>query len=345
MNQSPSNPLDPNDLSRPNGNFFGFPYTVEESRVVFLPVPWDATTSYRAGAAKAPSAILQASLQVEWYDFHFPQAWQQKQGTVPINPEIEQKNRQIRPDVEYVIDYLEKGGHTQDSAIQSYLEQINQAGKDLNHWVYTQAKDLLSQNKLIGLVGGDHSVPLGLMQALGEIYPSYGILHLDAHADLRQGFEGFTYSHASIMYNALEITQISHLVQVGIRDVCEAEYDKIQQDPRIFAFDDGQLKANTYQGMRWAAQCEQIIEKLPENVYISFDIDGLDPAFCPNTGTPVPGGLDFNQAVYLIENLVKSGRKIISFDLCEVAPGVDQWDGNVAARLLYKVANLMLLSQ
>ena len=110
-------------------------------------------------------------------------------------------------------------------------------------------------------------------------------------------------------------------------------------------FDDWQLKDNTYSGMNWATQCEKIIATLPEAVYISFDIDGLTPEFCPHTGTPVPGGLDFNQAIYLIQTLVKAGKTIIGFDLCEVAPGESgEWDGNVGARLLYKLSNLMYLS-
>jgi len=98
----------------------------------------------------------------------------------------------------------------------------------------------------------------------------------------------------------------------------------------------------------WQQQCANIINNLSEKVYISFDIDGLNQVFCPNTGTPVAGGLDFNQAIYLLQTLVKSGKKIIGFDICEVAPdktNQNQWDGNIGARLLYKLTNLMYLSQ
>jgi agmatinase len=120
----------------------------------------------------------------------------------------------------------------------------------------------------------------------------------------------------------------------------------IESDHRLVLFDDWQLKNNVYEGMTWQKQCQTIISNLSENVYISFDVDGLNQIFCPHTGTPVPGGLDFNQAIYLVQTLVKSGKKIIGFDLCEVSPGEsDQWDGNIGARLLYKLANLMYLSQ
>lgn len=346
--------IDQDDVTIRNGNFFGFPTTIQEAKIVFLPVPWDVTTSYGEGTANGPQTILNASYQLDWYDFDLDDAWQIGHGTVPINPEIRAKNDCIRIISKAVIDHLEAGGDIEDQQIQQNLIIVNQASVDLNNWVYAQTKDLLAQGKLIGLVGGDHSIPLGYMKALAEKHGEYGILQIDAHADLRPGFEGFIYSHASIMYNALQLSGITHLVQVGIRDLCEGEIQRIKSAPRsgslrdrrIIMFDDWQLKDNAYSGMNWATQCEKITATLPQSVYISFDIDGLNPEFCPHTGTPVPGGLDFNQVIYLIQTLVKAGKTIIGFDLCEVAPGeFGEWDGNVGARLLYKLGNLMYLSQ
>ena len=338
--------FNPSDLVRPNGNFFGFNYTIEEASVVLLPVPWDATTSYRRGTAFGPQAILDASLQLDFHDFDLPQAWLLGHATVPIASDIQAKNEKIRAIAETVINYLEGGGNVRDKAIEEQLALVNQASAVLNDWVYTQARELLNKDKQIGVVGGEHSVSLGLLAALAEKYREYGILQIDAHADLRQAYEGFIYSHASIMHNALQLPNISRLVQVGIRDICDEEIQRANSDRRIVRFDDYQLKANAYEGVIWARQCEEIIAALPQLVYVSFDIDGLSPEFCPHTGTPVPGGLDFNQAIYLIQKLVKAGKTIIGFDLCEVAPGDgDQWDGNVGARLLYKLSNLMYLSQ
>ena len=332
--------FNPNNITIPNGSFFGFPYSVAEADIVFLPVPWDVTTSYGEGAAQAPQAILDASVQLDWYDFDLPQAWQTRCGTIPINADIQEKNRVTRSIALEIIEYLETGGQVDDSAIAKQLATVNQASVDLNHWVYQQASELLEQGKLVGIVGGDHSVPLGLMQALTQKHEEYGILQIDAHADLRQAYEGFTYSHASIMDNALRIPQVGPLVQVGIRDVCEAEMARVKRDDRIIIFDDWQLKTKAYEGITWAAQCREIISHLPEKVYISFDIDGLNPTYCPHTGTPVPGGLEFNEAIYLLRSLIKAGKTIIGFDLCEVAPGKDgdEWDGNVGARVLYKLA-------
>ncbi|MBE9040811.1 agmatinase family protein [Oscillatoriales cyanobacterium LEGE 11467] len=338
-------PFDPNGVSRPNGCFFGFPDSGEEAKIVFLPVPWDVTTSYGIGTADGPQAILEASLQVDLYDFDLPDAWQIPRGTIPIDARIRDRSATLQHQARSIVAHLEEGGEVSDLAIAAQLQIVNQASSVLNDWVYERARSLLEENKLVGLVGGDHSTPLGLMKALAQRHGEYGILQIDAHADLRQAFEGFTHSHASIMYNALQLSEMTHLVQVGIRDACEEERQLAISDSRVVMFDDWQLKANGYQGISWHQQCEAIVAALPEKVYISFDIDGLDPRFCPHTGTPVPGGLDFNQGIYLIQILARSGKTIIGFDLCEVAPGMnDEWDGNVGARLLYKLSNLMYLS-
>ncbi|NCJ05802.1 agmatinase [Synechococcales cyanobacterium C] len=337
--------FDPNAITPANGRFFGFPYPVEAANVILLPVPWDVTTSYTEGAAAGPQAILDASCQLDWYDFAVPRAWEIGHGSLPISAEILQKNQHYRQLAKQIITALEQGADANDTELQQLLAQVNRGTAALNQWVYEQVTPLLEQGKLIGLVGGDHSVPLGFLRALAAHHTRFGILQIDAHADLRRAYEGFTDSHASIMYNALQLNAVSHLVQVGIRDVCEAEMTLAQQDLRIIQFTDPQLKANAYEGMIWSVQTEQIVAKLPQQVYISFDIDGLDPALCPHTGTPVPGGLDFNQALYLLESLVKAGKTIIGFDLCEVAPGqTGNWDGNVGARLLYRLGNLMYAS-
>ncbi len=197
---------------------------------------------------------------------------------------------------------------------------------------------------MVGIVGGDHSVPYGFIKALSELKPGFGILQIDAHADLRDAYEGFTFSHASIMYNALKLNGIKKLVQVGVRDECEDEINLVAKNELIVQYDDYLMAAAEFEGKNWGKQCVEIISKLPERVYVSFDIDGLSPEFCPNTGTPVPGGLSFQKAVYLLRKLVESGRKIIGFDVSEVAPGKDEWDANVGARIIYKLCNLMYLS-
>lgn len=336
--------FNPNNIGIPNGNYFGFPYSVDESKIVIIPVPWDVTTSYGAGTSKGPSAILDASIQLDFYDFDVENAWQIGHSTADFPQDIFNLNSNLRKDAEKIINHLEEGKSPDEPEIKNLLAKINLASQNLNQRVYQQSKKYLSEEKLIALVGGDHSTPLGLINAICEKYDEIGILHIDAHADLRNAYEGFQFSHASIMFNALKNDNISKLVQVGVRDVCDEEISFIKNDPRVTLFDDNQLKQNQFEGKYWKKQCDSIISTLPENVYISFDIDGLDPSFCPNTGTPVPGGLDYSQAVYLIKQLVEQKKKIIGFDLSEVAPGNDEWDANVGARLLYKISNLMYKS-
>ncbi|HVA99402.1 MAG TPA: arginase family protein, partial [Bacteroidia bacterium] len=159
---------------------------------------------------------------------------------------------------------------------------------------------------------------------------------------LRDAYEGFEFSHASIMFNALKIKQVSKLVSVGIRDYCEAEATLISNsNGRIKTYFDRTLKNRAYKGDSWKSICIEIVNNLPEKIYLSFDIDGLDPKLCPNTGTPVAGGFEFEQALFLIETVIASGKKIIAFDINEVSPGKDEWDANVGARLLYRIANLV----
>lgn len=164
---------------------------------------------------------------------------------------------------------------------------------------------------------------------------SFGILQIDAHADLRKAYEGFTYSHASIMYNAMQIEQITSLTQVGIRDICAEEVDFINANNNVHCFYYEKIKEEQYCGKTWQQQVAEIVATLPQNVYISFDIDGLDPKLCPNTGTPVAGGFEFNETVYLIKAVKESGKNIIGCDLNEV--GNNEWDANVGARVLYQL--------
>jgi agmatinase len=228
---------------------------------------------------------------------------------------------------------------------------VNEHGTKLNRYVYDQTREVLAQGKIAAVVGGDHSVPFGAFQAIAEKHPGFGILHFDAHSDTRKAYEGFEWSHASIMHNALErIPGIGKLVQVGIRDVCEEEIEyTASQKARVKTFFDRNNQRRKIEGTTWATIAKEIVAELPKEVWVSFDIDGLDPRFCPHTGTPVPGGMDFAEACYVISALVQSGRKIVGFDLNEVAPNLadegDEWDANVGSRLLYKLCAWTLASQ
>lgn len=338
----------PNEVGIANGNLFGFPFSVEEASIIIIPVPWEVTISYQAGTANAPQAILDASPQLDFYDPYVENAWQIGIAMLEILPAWQHKNHILRKKAEKYINSLETGHSLSVSEQDTIRNEINQSCHELNQWLASESKTWLAKNKLVGVLGGDHSTSLGLIQTLSKKYNTFSILQIDAHADLRQAYEGFTFSHASIMYNALKYPQVERLVQVGIRDICPAEVESIRHSHgRIVTFFDWDLKKAVFAGQNWSNLCKNIISQLSKHVYISFDIDGLDPKLCPHTGTPVPGGLQFEEALHLISSIVDSGRTIIGFDLCEIAPAPhhgDEWDANVGSRLLYRLANLMAVS-
>jgi agmatinase len=328
-----------------NGNLFGLPFTPETSSLVLIPVPWEVTVSYHAGTAKGPQAILEASTQVDLSVKEIPNAWQLGVSMLPVPKDLLEESTKLRELASQHIKAVEAGEKVM--AGNPIVAQINEASENLNIYVKSTALKWLKESKMVGLVGGDHSTPLGLLRALGEVHDRFGILQIDAHADLRKAYEGFTYSHASVMFNALKIPAVQRLVQVGIRDYCDEELQVMERAMgRVVTFFDQTIKSTIYDGKTWGNICDSIIKELPQNVYISFDIDGLDPVLCPNTGTPVPGGLQFDQVTYLLRKLAKSGKRIIGFDLNEVAPSLSSdWDANVGARLLYQLCNWMAVSQ
>ena len=161
---------------------------------------------------------------------------------------------------------------------------------------------------------------------------------------------GFENSHASIMYNVMEkISGIEKLVQVGIRDFCEQEFEYTKNHKKIEVYFDQVLARRKMSGESFQKIAHEIVSRLPKNIYISFDIDGLDPRFCPHTGTPVPGGLDYHEVILIIQEIVRSGKTLVGFDLVEVAPSSkdknDEWDANVGMRLLYKMTSASLATQ
>lgn len=343
--------FDPNAAATADSGIFGLPFDEKESALLLYPVPWEATTSYGGGTGEGPAAILEASRQVDLYDADVLKPYEAGLHMLPENREIRSWNVEAKALAARVID---AAGVTQgDRELEAALQAVNAASERVNLDVERATQRILSGEKIPGIVGGDHSVPFGALKAIAGKNPSFGILHFDAHLDLRNAYEGFQWSHASIMHNVLErIPAVSKLVQVGIRDFCEEEMDYARsQGARVRVFTDRELTRRKFQGASWDQVAREIVEQLPKEVWVSFDIDGLDPRYCPHTGTPVPGGLEFQEANYILSLVVQSGRKIIGFDLNEVAPhpewpeGGDEWDANVGARMLYKLCAWTLASQ
>jgi len=313
-----------------------------------LPVPWDSTVSYHTGAAKGPNAILEASPQLDFHLPAFPEAWRVGYALERPLASVAELNTEMGPvrDEFMRAQETENNNHTH---LQHLRKRLNDASEKVLMAVNEASTRLLTQGKSVGVIGGEHSAPLGLLQALGTREPGFGILQLDAHADLRNAFMGLKHSHASIMFNALELKGLQKLVQVGLRDVCQEEAQLAKADSRVDWFTQADLNNWLFGGSTWHALCQTIVKKLPQRVYVSFDIDGLDPSLCPHTGTPVPDGLGFGQAMYLLEQVVASGRTIIGFDLCEVAPHPtdphNDFDANVGARVLWRLCTLLAASK
>lgn len=339
--------FDPNAVGNPNNNIFSLPFPEEDARLVILPVPWEVTVSYIAGTARAPEHILNASLQVDLFDPDFRNAWKQGYYLRPCDKKVLMKSDYLRKEAELYINYIAQGEVVADNKFMcKTLKEINEGSNFLNTWVYEQTKELLHEGKLVGLLGGDHSTPLGFYKAIGEKYQDFGILHIDAHCDLRKSYEGFKYSHASIMYNALEeIPALTKLVQVGVRDFCDEEFDyMINSKERVITYFDKDIKERQFDGDTWKTIADEIVNHLPHYVYISFDIDGLDPKLCPHTGTPVQGGFETEQVFYLFKKIAQSGRQLVGFDLVEVGVSHSEYDENVGARCLFKLCNMLMMA-
>lgn len=336
--------FDPNSPGMIDGNIFGLPFSFEESNLVVIPVPWDLTASFGRGTGNAPEQVAKASLQVDLYDQDYPDGWKEGFFMLDIPEAFKELNKQLNAKSREIIRLLEAGEDpNSNSTIKVSLEKINEASEAMREWVLEQAQKMIKHGKHVIVLGGDHSSSLGLMQALSLESPGYGILQIDAHADLREAYEGFTLSHASIMYHAMQLEGVSKLVQTGIRDVCEEEMNRIDSGKHpIDLFTDRYIKDAMMEGRNFSSICDEIVDCLPEKVYISLDVDGLEPSLCPNTGTPVPGGFTFEELEYLLRKVVDSGRSIIGADICET--GDHPWDANVSARLLFKLSNLICLS-
>jgi len=332
--------FNPNDPGGADSNIFGLPYTTKEADLVLLPIPWEATVSYGAGTAKGPAAIMEASKQIDLFHPLINEMWNKKMAMDDIPVAISRLSAATRKKAIKIIDSILAGKPVNKKA----QDEVNVACEKMIAEVGKQAEKFIQSKKAVANVGGDHSTTLGLLRTLAK-NNSFGILQIDAHCDLRKAFEGFEYSHASIMYNALKETNIRSLTQVGIRDYCDEEVQYIKNSKnRVKVFFDRDNQYEKIKGENWAAICKRIIATLPQNVFISFDIDGLTPDHCPNTGTPVPGGLTFAEASYLIEQTALQ-RNIISFDLNEVSPREDEWDANVGARVLFQLCCAYFISK
>ncbi|MEM7040882.1 MAG: agmatinase family protein, partial [Bacteroidota bacterium] len=293
----------PDAPGQTNAGIFGLPHTAETANFVVYPVPWEVTVSYRAGTAKGPEAIRAASPQLDLFDEIYGNVWQYGIAMAEANADIVALNAATRPKAAFVIEALEAGADPEENPeLIGAQTQVDLACLEMSKIVEAETKALLDAGKMVVLVGGDHSTPLGYFRALQAHYGDFGILQIDAHLDLRDSYEGFEYSHASIMHNVLKEGLSSQIVSVGVRDFSEGEWNIAREDIRVEPWGIREIRKRMYERASWADTCRRIVAYLPHFVYISFDIDGLDPSLCPHTGTPVPGGLGFEEVRFFAGN-------------------------------------------
>lgn len=310
---------------------FGFQTPIEEADLIILPVPWEGSISFRAGTANAPEEILRISNQID----HF----------IPGIDNVESyKISAFLPPSEIIERNLKISQLKHEGALKS-VRNINVVITEVQHWLREFTTEWLKQGKIIAYLGGDHSITPAFIHALSNFYNSFSILHIDAHADLRSSYDGLEFSHASAMYHCLQSESVDMLTQVGIRDISPEEAKYIRGNTRIQAYHSFDIHSRLYSGETWTRICEDIISSLSDNVYVSFDIDALSPENAPFTGTPVPGGLTYMQAIYLLRKVGES-RRIIGFDLVEVGYNpVNNIDCIIAAHLLYHLSCITIYSQ
>lgn len=275
----------------------------KDSKVVILPVPYEATTSYGKGTAKGPEGIYKASHYVELFD--------------------EELNREF---------CFEKG----NGIASLYPVKIHGLkGKKALDVIYKDVLKLIQDKKFVVTLGGEHSISTAPIKAHFDFYKDLSILHFDAHSDLRDEYGGTKYSHASFCARVAEFTK--DITQVGIRAQCKEEYDFIKKN-KIKTFYAYAIR-NGLHGKNWQ---DKVVKGLKKNVYITFDVDYFDPSIMPSTGTCEPLGFYWEETMILLRKLGKV-RNIVGFDVVELAPKKGSpYPDFLAAKLIYKMLNYFL---
>ncbi len=289
---------------------------------------WDLTTSFRPGTAMAPAYMQAVSHQVDVQHPWFGRAVVDRGIQSVPTPELLTQYQALYASVART--YRSEWDAT--GVVSASVNDLNAAGAS----VHEAIAKTVSQHytTCIGVVGGEHSITSGVVAGIAQHRAQFGILQLDAHMDCRHNYQGLRYSHASVMRRCSAMPEVNAVVQVGIRDYCLEEVE-FAQGQGFYTWFDWDMQAAVFEGHSWHDLCQRIIEPLPELVYITVDVDGLDPSVVPGTGTPVPGGLTYHQATYLIQQVVASGRNVVGFDCVEVAGEPNSTGIINATQLLY----------
>ncbi len=276
-----------------------------DSKIVILPVPYEHTVSYGNGAAYGPEEIIKASAYVEFYDDEFNNELCFDKGIATLLP-VNLENCYDNIMIDKVTNLVTK---------------------------------LINDGKFVVTLGGEHTISTAPIKAHFNIYKNLSVLHFDAHSDLRDEYQGNKYSHASFAARVCEFLPNNKLTQVGIRAQCIDEA-KFIKDNNINTFYSSGIKRGIY-GVDWI---QKVVDTLTDHIYITFDVDFFDASIMPATGTPEPDGFSYNDALNIFRGIRNSGKKIVGFDIVELAPIKDLSHPNfLTARLVYKLLNMALV--
>lgn len=261
---------------------------LEQSKIVLIPVPYDGTSTWLKGADKGPEAFLKASENMELYDI--------------------ETNSEVYKEGVFLADAINE----------------NRSPEKMVEAVHQITKSFIKKNKFVTIFGGEHSISIGTIRAFNEAFDNLTVLHIDAHADLRKSYEGSTCNHACAVYEA---SQITNLIQVGIRSMDVHEKTVMDYDKTYFAHE--MAFDSTWM--------DSAIEQMTENVFITFDLDALDPSILPSTGTPEPGGLFWYETLDFLKQVFRE-KNVVGFDIVELCPNEnDKSSDFLAAKLYYKM--------
>ena len=272
-------------------NYAGIPdeyAQLENSNIVLIPVPYDGTSTWIKGSHKGPEAFLEASENMEVYD-------------IETDTEVYKKGIFLSEPV------------TENSSPEAMVDQVHET-----------VLKYLQEGKFVTVFGGEHSVSIGSIRAFKAHFKNLTVLQIDAHADLRDEYEGTPCNHACAVHEA---QKSANLVQIGIRSMDVSEKKFLKKENCFFAHE---IHANP----EWM---NKAMDKLTDNVFITIDLDGFDPSIMPSTGTPEPGGLTWYQVVNFIK-LVAANKSIVGFDIMELCPNENNKAPDfLAAKLYYKI--------
>ncbi|HAI39158.1 MAG TPA: agmatinase [Maribacter sp.] len=269
---------------------------LEKSKIILIPVPYDGTSTWGKGADKGPEAFLEASENMELYD-------------IETDSEVYKQGIHLTEPI------------TENSSPEAMVNEVHNI-----------TKDFIKRNKFVTLFGGEHSISIGSIRAFNECFDNLTVLQIDAHADLRESYEGTKYNHACAVYEA---SQTTNLVQVGIRSMDVIEKTVMDEEKTFFAHD---MVADEY----WS---DKVIEAMTDNVFITLDLDAFDPSIIPSTGTPEPGGLLWYETLEFLKQVFED-KNVVGFDIVELCPNKnDKSSDFLAAKLYYKMLSYKFAGQ